>query len=110
MINLKKIIKDKYNLYKCSYVFCGSWLIRNSCFEFGVPVITHNRFDLQMPEYESIVEGLTGTFFDYETPLDNLVDILEYWLFKMGKEDANSNSYKIIDDDYNPYVQNQIFD
>ena len=39
---------------------------------YGTPVATHNDFAEQMPEYEAIIEGRTGFFFDR-----NSVDDLE---------------------------------
>jgi glycosyltransferase involved in cell wall biosynthesis len=77
---------------------------------YGVPVITHNRFDKQMPEYEAIIEGVTGAFFDYENPVENLMVILKVWLFNKSKMQSRLECYKIIDKYYNPYVQKKIFD
>ena len=33
---------------------------------YGTPVLTHNNFPYQMPEFEAIEDGITGTFFEYE--------------------------------------------
>ena len=77
---------------------------------YGVPVITHNRFDKQMPEYEAIVEGETGAFFDYYNPSESLIIILKDWLFNKNKIQIKQNCYKVIDDCYNPYTQKTIFD
>jgi glycosyltransferase involved in cell wall biosynthesis len=77
---------------------------------FGVPVITHNRFDMQMPEYEAVVEGVTGGFFEYDNPIQSLIEKLDYWLFKNDNKNTVNNCYKVIDQYYNPYIQNKIFD
>ena len=37
---------------------------------YGAAVITHGRLDQQMPEFEAIVEGVTGAFFDYQNVSD----------------------------------------
>ena len=46
---------------------------------YGCPVISHNNFSLQMPEFESIKEGKTGTFFNYND-IDDLVKKTILWL------------------------------
>ena len=77
---------------------------------YGVPVITHNRFDMQMPEFESIIEGETGSFFDFDKPIQSLIQKLEFWLFQNDKQKSKKHCYKMIDMYYNPYIQNKIFD
>lgn len=45
---------------------------------YGTPVITNDNFSIQMPEYEAIVKGKSGDFFEE----DNIVDLankIEYW-------------------------------
>ena len=42
------------------------------CMTYGTPVMTHNNFPFQMPEFEAVVEGETGGFFDYDN-LDSLI-------------------------------------
>ena len=41
---------------------------------FGCPVITHNQFPYQNPEFEAIKPGITGDFFEK----DNLLSMTEY--------------------------------
>ena len=74
---------------------------------FGTPVLTHNRFDLQMPEFEEISPGLTGDFFDYNNPVDSLCQILPKWLNKSEK--TIDNCKKVISDKFNPQVQLSTF-
>ena len=74
---------------------------------FGTPVLTHNRFDLQMPEFEAISPGLTGDFFDYSNPVDSLCQILPKWLNKSDKRIDDCK--KVISDKFNPQVQLSIF-
>ncbi|MBW4360346.1 glycosyltransferase [Flavobacterium taihuense] len=77
---------------------------------YGVPVVTHNRYDKQMPEYQAIVENKTGTFFEYEEPIESLLIVLKDWLFNKNKKQTREDCFKMIDEYYNPYAQNKIFD
>jgi len=66
---------------------------------YGTPVITHNNFANQMPEFEAIIQGETGDFFE-ENNLDNLVKTIENWIEKYPKKSNNliEQCYKRIDD------------
>lgn len=46
---------------------------------FGCPVVTHNNFTQQMPEFEAIEDGVTGSFFDL-TDINSLANAIEPWL------------------------------
>jgi glycosyltransferase involved in cell wall biosynthesis len=46
---------------------------------YGTPVISHDNFDHQMPEYESIVPGVTGNFFAEHSSEDLARAILEWF-------------------------------
>lgn len=76
---------------------------------FGTPVITHNRFELQMPEFEAIRPGLTGDFFEFENSNDLVRKIL-IWLPKLRNERklVRMECYKVVDEVYNPYNQIKI--
>ena len=52
---------------------------------FGCPVVTHNDFTMQMPEFEAIQDGVTGSFFEMNN-IQSLVQALKPWLIK-GKKD-----------------------
>jgi len=73
---------------------------------FGCPVISHNDFPNQMPEFEVIQDGINGSFFIK----DNIIDLtskLKFWLSKENQRDlVRENCYKRIDSVYNP--DNQI--
>lgn len=73
---------------------------------FGTPVITHNNFPYQGPEFEAIVEGETGSFFK-ENDVDDLTEkILKYIDLRSEKrEEIKQASFKVIDERYNPYYQ-----
>lgn len=45
----------------------------------GLPAISHNCFERQMPEYEAIVEGVTGSFYEYGSVSD-LANTMELWI------------------------------
>jgi glycosyltransferase involved in cell wall biosynthesis len=45
---------------------------------YGTPVISHDNFDHQMPEYEAIVPGVTGDFFP-ENSSDELARVILKW-------------------------------
>ena len=47
---------------------------------YGTPVITHNNSVHQMPEFESIIDGKNGTFFE-ENNLDDMIRVVSEWLY-----------------------------
>lgn len=76
---------------------------------YGTPVITHNNFTNQMPEFEAIQDGKTGLFFK-ENSADDLKFKIYQWLsFADSKRDLiRSACYKVIDQYYNPFNQIKI--
>lgn len=75
---------------------------------FGTPVLTHNNFPLQMPEFEAVREGETGSFFEYDD-VESLSKKLEEW-FSSGhnREEVRYACMKEIDDSWNPYYQLEV--
>jgi glycosyltransferase involved in cell wall biosynthesis len=73
---------------------------------YGTPVISHNNFEIQMPEVEAIVEGVTGNFYKYGE-LGNLAEVIEKWFFDrpIKTQSLVYDCYKIIDNYYNPIFQ-----
>lgn len=73
---------------------------------YGTPVITHNDFKHQMPEFEAIIPGKTGAFF-IANDLNSLEFEIESWLDSHPYKDENiiEDCYKIIDNRYNPHYQ-----
>ena len=74
---------------------------------FGLPVITNDNFEKQMPEFEAIIDGVNGTFFKDNDSTD-LADKIDSWLqyAKMtGRSIISSACYKPIDERYNPHYQ-----
>ena len=71
-------------------------------FSYGTPVITHNNYKHQMPEVESIVEGVNGFFFkedDIESLIEAIVKVLN------SKTDFKPNCREVIEKYYNPEYQ-----
>ncbi|MCI5907049.1 MAG: glycosyltransferase [Bacteroides thetaiotaomicron] len=76
---------------------------------FGTPAITHNCYMWQMPEFEAIQEGKTGTFFE----MDNINDLsakIDAWFMTNGnkRDEIRLNCFKEIDEQWNPYFQIEV--
>lgn len=73
---------------------------------YGCPVITHNNFANQMPEFEVIEKGVTGDFFE-ENDIYDLSFKIEDWIDKHNENDLSlkEKCYRIIDEKYNPDYQ-----
>lgn len=72
---------------------------------YGTPVITHNNFANQMPEFEAIRPGVTGDFFQ-EDSANNLADIIEKWVDEHpDKIPVREACFDVIDTYYNSNVQ-----
>lgn len=73
---------------------------------YGTPVITHNNFASQMPEFEAIIDSKTGSFFQ-ENDIYDLTEKIKYWLLllKENREQIRDNCYKQIETYYNPEYQ-----
>jgi len=52
---------------------------------FGTPVLTHNDFPRQMPEFEAIKDGKTGAFFKYGD-VNSLADTINHWFEEKAKD------------------------
>jgi len=77
---------------------------------FGCPVLTHNNFPWQMPEFEAIQSGETGDFFDYQN-LDSMTDTISKWFTskKDCREDVRKACYNEIDSQWNPKFQLEVY-
>lgn len=72
---------------------------------FGTPVITHNHFCHQGPEFEAIEDGKTGTFFQADN-VEDLAHSIQVWLTSgLNREQIRQNCYDVIDNKYNPHRQ-----
>lgn len=73
---------------------------------FGCPAISHNNFKQQMPEFESIIPGQTGDFFEYGNVDDLARSISQWFASKCGcREEVRKACYKEIDSYWNPHYQ-----
>lgn len=73
---------------------------------FGTPCITHNDFPYQMPEFEALEEGNTGTFFERDN-VEDLAQKITDWFEKMGgnREVVRKLCMYKVDSEWNPYYQ-----
>lgn len=76
---------------------------------YGTPVITHNYFPRQGPEFESIKPGVTGAFFEYNNR-NSMINTIKDWIKdKAGKrEEIRDNCFTVVDRFYNPNNQIEI--
>ena len=77
---------------------------------YGTPVITHDDFGAQMPEFEAIQKGINGDFFR-RNDADDLSLVIDRWLerFPQKSEDVRKNCFEVVDHYYNPYKQINTF-
>lgn len=62
-------------------------LSANHAMTYGSPVLTHNRWELQMPEHETIIDGVTGAYFKYGSA-EAVADAIEAWLVSHPDREA----------------------
>ena len=76
---------------------------------YGTPIITHNDYGYQAPEFEAIKEEVTGSFFKKDDAHD-LALTIRNWLVKHPEKDMSliMECYKIVDERYNPYYQIEV--
>lgn len=76
---------------------------------FGCPCLTHNDFTWQMPEFEAIRDGFTGTFFERDNVSD-LSHTISKWfdenLYK--RTEIREACFVEIDNNWNPHNQIEI--
>ena len=73
---------------------------------FGCPVITHDCFKKQMPEFEAIQKDVTGDFFKNDN-VESLANTISNWFkTKLDKrEDIRKHCFSEIDNNWNPHCQ-----
>ena len=76
---------------------------------FGTPVLTHSNFQNQMPEFEAIKDGKTGTFFT-EDSVDSLASKISEWFSNTdySRENVRKNCQEEIDNYWTPEFQIQV--
>lgn len=77
---------------------------------FGVPVITHNFYPNQGPEFETILEGSTGSFYNYGD-VCSLAKKIEQWFnqHNQDRDEIRANCYRVVDDGWTPEWQMNVF-
>ena len=73
---------------------------------YGTPVVTHGRFELQMPEFEAIKVGKTGMFFDFGD-VKSLSKTISDWFHTQQdkREQVRAQCCQEIDDNWTPTFQ-----
>lgn len=73
---------------------------------FGCPVVTHNCFKRQMPEFEAVQAGVTGDFFEMDN-VEALADCISKWFAEKSdkRDDVRKACFNEIDTQWNPYFQ-----
>lgn len=72
---------------------------------FGVPVITHDDWTHQGPEFETIIEGRTGGFFRRDDVADLARAVLRFTEHEQTPDQVRRACMAVIDRFYNPRVQ-----
>ena len=75
---------------------------------YGTPVASHNNFNNQMPEVETIIDGENGFLFE-ENSSDDLANKIDCWFLKNPNIDKDLMR-SIIVEKYNPKNQLRIFE
>lgn len=77
---------------------------------YGTPVITHNNYSQQMPEVETVVEGKTGSLFEYES-VESLQECMVSYLDKTDEQlrQMKNECEMMIDQKWNSRNQLKIF-
>ena len=76
---------------------------------FGTPVLTHNDFPHQMPEFEAIHDGETGSFFKIDD-VESLAESVSKWFAEKGdkREEVRRACMKEIDENWTPQYQIEV--
>lgn len=76
---------------------------------FGCPVLTHDDFPLQMPEFEAVRENETGCFFK-RNDIESLADAISGWFRNNGsrREAVRQNCFNEIDNEWTPGYQMKV--
>lgn len=78
-------------------------------FSVGLPVISHDNFDIQMPEFEAIIDTKTGSFYKYGN-IEDLLSKIYFWIFnKQLLEDAKNDCLLVTSERYNVNYQLKVF-
>lgn len=76
---------------------------------YGTPVITHDDPFRQMPEYEAIIEGVSGALFRHDSPKSLIDSILRCIDYIENKKITPQTCRNVILEQYTPEYQLKIF-
>lgn len=75
---------------------------------FGTPVISHDDFGYQMPEFEAIIPGKTGAFYKY-LDKQSLSDVIQEWFqTHPDREAVRRDCFHEIDTEWTPEFQIEV--
>lgn len=69
---------------------------------YGTPVITHDQFEMQMPEVEAVVQNVTGLLFEKDNMLSLAEKLINYKNYFPNKRIVRDKCFQMIDQIYNP--------
>lgn len=75
---------------------------------YGVPVISHNNFYKQGPEYELIIPDKTGLLYEYENYNDLTAKIYCWFIRKYDRDKVRNDCYRLINEKWNSNYQIQL--
>lgn len=75
---------------------------------FGTPVITNDDYSHQMPEFETIIEGTTGDFFEHDNPNALAECIIQWFETQKNRQDIRQSCYDVIEKGWTPSYQIEI--
>lgn len=76
-----------------------------SALQYGTPVVSHDSFEHQMPEYEVIMPNKTGMLYKYND-FSDMADKIEEWLTaRHERQDIRENCYAVINGHWNADCQ-----
>lgn len=75
------------------------------CMSFGLPILTHDDFSMQMPEFEAVEEGKTGAYFKYGDVVSLKNSISIFFQNNKNRDKIRELCYNVIDEKFNPHVQ-----
>jgi glycosyltransferase involved in cell wall biosynthesis len=87
----------------------GAGLTVMHALAYGTPVVLHDNVGEHFPEWEAVEEGVTGTFYKYDST-DDLAAKMETALFPAPlKERVGERCKQVIRERYHPEYQRQVF-
>jgi len=82
-----------------------------SSLTFGCPVITHDNFSYQGPEFEAIIPGVTGDFFK-QGDIQDLAEYIKKWISpdkEKCRDEIRKQAFDEVDSRWNIYSESEVF-